>query len=40
MARRDEELMNERPDIRKIFNEMSAKYPGELEKLQSEEEGD
>jgi hypothetical protein len=35
MARRDEELLNERPDIRKIFNEVSAKYPGELKKLQS-----
>ena len=37
MARKDEALMRARPDIRKIFNETSAKYPGELKKLQSEE---
>ena len=37
MARKDDALMRARPDIRKIFNEKSAKYPGELEKLQSEE---
>ena len=37
MARKDEALMRARPDIRKIFNETSAKYPGELQKLQSEE---
>lgn len=37
MARRDEQLLKERPDIRKTFNEVSAKYPGELEKLQSDE---
>ena len=37
MARRDEALMRARPDIRKTFNKLVAKYPGELEKLQSEE---
>jgi len=37
MARRDEALMKARPDIRKTFNKLVAKYPGELEKLQSEE---
>ena len=37
MARKDEALMRARPDIRKIFNETSAKYPGELKKLHSEE---
>ena len=37
MARRDEALMKARPDIRKTFNKLVAKYPGELQKLQSEE---
>lgn len=37
MARKDEELLDERPDIREIFNKTSAKYPGELEKLQRDD---
>ena len=36
MARKDDDLLEERPDIRKIFDEVSSKYPGELEKLASE----
>ncbi len=39
MARTDEELLEERPDIRGVFNRTVAKYPGELEKLQ-EYDGD
>jgi hypothetical protein len=31
--------ISETPDIRKIFNETSAKYPGELEKLQNVKTG-
>lgn len=31
---------DERADIKICFDKVSAKYPGELEKLQSEEEGD
>ncbi len=37
MARKDEALMRARPEIRVSFNKVAAKYPGELEKLQSEE---
>jgi len=37
MARSSPELHAKRPDIKKIFNDTSAKYPGELEKLQKDQ---